>query len=161
MKVDELKKIIKESIREVLKENDVIKELVSESINTSINTVFKVILENKHLLGTKEVIKEVVHSPSFEQPTQKPSTTSDDEAIRKFRAQVMKGQSAKIQESSFANLNVPSPQQVINEQSKVQKPIEQRQKVQTNNNSKPNYLAMISSAELDDEEWIDQDLKLI
>lgn len=159
MKVDELKNMIKESIREVLKENNVIKELVSEAINVSIGTVFKVISENKDLFATKEIIKETVHTaPVNEASQQKPS--SDDEAIRKFRAQ-MKGQAASVQRGSFGNINAPNPQQVINEQTRSQKPPEVKQKVQPNNQGKSNYLSMINAAELDEEEWADDDLSLV
>jgi len=160
MKIDELKSIIKESIREVLRENNVIKELVAESINTSIATVFKVISENKDLFATKEIIKETVHAAPISESQKVSTSSSDDDAIRKFRAQ-MKGQAAGIQRGAFGNVNAPSPQQIVNEQTRVQKPAEVKQKVAPIGNNKSNYLGMISSAELDDEDWADQDLSLV
>lgn len=150
MKLEDLEKMIKKAVREVLTEDKIIKEVLSESITTSINTVFKVIVENKELFATKEIIREqVIHAPVQAGPRTKDQI--EDEVHKKFRDQ-QKRQSSVLQREAFGGIvgpaASPNPQRIINETRKEVQPARQP----LPNIPKGNYLNMITNVELDDDD---------
>lgn len=159
MKLEDLEKMIKKAIREVLTEDKIIKEVLSESITTSINTVFKVIVENKDLFGTKEVIREQIIAAPQNATGPKSKDQIEDDVHKRFRDQMKQKQGPAIQRQAFAGINgpaaAPNPQKVLNETRR--EPAAPKQPLP--NIPKGNYLSMITSAvpDEDDDEFFEDD----